>query len=505
MYLSNSEGLDNVHTDDNNQMRQEPISPPTSNPPSSHPALLVVDDNSNSDDDSSLNIAHIPLKTSSSPEETTLSEGTTTTSTTSTRTNTPSLLVVTPTTATSSSVNDSSNDTSAQQQQQRRRNSSVAKLLGGQPLKNQQYEEISQQLIDNQSTQHTGTNGDNSTDTPIQRSRSSITRNLLMNADRHMHNQAPMPLAERPSSPTFNKDFEYLIRRELDIEHSPATLHRNSSTPSIFQTMSTARNTPPASSPTPPSQSKLKRKRTTPKQIYSTPSTSNTMSTSKSVPFKIGDPFEIDSPPGSSSTSTIKNSSGFSIGSSTNSGHYHQNDLMRFDALFRQRSQAQYRLPLNIPPSTTVPINYQRTNPNNSIYSSQKKHSDRLAMLTTQSPCPTGTSSSFHPYSYPPPLDLALPLPVSSLSSHSTSLAMLTQNSSGNSSRKNKVSHIPSDFYEAPIHRFQTSLSNPGTNYNSTSSSTTSSTTSSAGTASVPLKKRLLHAYESERRPSSSL
>jgi hypothetical protein len=29
----------------------------------------------------------------------------------------------------------------------------------------------------------------------------------------------------RPSSPEFSKNFEYLIRRELDIEHAPSTLH----------------------------------------------------------------------------------------------------------------------------------------------------------------------------------------------------------------------------------------------------------------------------------------
>ena len=97
-------------------------------------------------------------------------------------------------------IADSSHDPSAQQKQ-RRRNSSIAKILGGQPLKNQQYEgttnvslrfetidsssssEIKQQLNDNHSAQANATNGDNTTDTPpIQRSRSSITRNLLMNA-----------------------------------------------------------------------------------------------------------------------------------------------------------------------------------------------------------------------------------------------------------------------------------------------------------------------------------
>jgi len=29
----------------------------------------------------------------------------------------------------------------------------------------------------------------------------------------------------RPSSPEFSKNFEYLIRRELDIDHAPLTLH----------------------------------------------------------------------------------------------------------------------------------------------------------------------------------------------------------------------------------------------------------------------------------------
>ncbi len=81
-------------------------------------------------------------------------------------------------------------------EQQRRRNSSIAKLLGGHPLHNQQYEgkyriiyfeiyfffflEIHQQILVDQSAQNVTNN--NETDSGIQRSRSSITRTLLMNS-----------------------------------------------------------------------------------------------------------------------------------------------------------------------------------------------------------------------------------------------------------------------------------------------------------------------------------
>ena len=84
-------------------------------------------------------------------------------------------------------------------EQQRRRNSSIAKLLGGQPLHNQQYEgislakflsknikfnklEINQQIIDDQTAQNSSNNHDSGNDSAIQRTRSSITRTLLMNS-----------------------------------------------------------------------------------------------------------------------------------------------------------------------------------------------------------------------------------------------------------------------------------------------------------------------------------
>ena len=66
-------------------------------------------------------------------------------------------------------------------EQQRRRNSSIAKLLGGHPLHNQQYEDINQQILDAQSAHNITYNNENGIDSGIQRSRSSITRTLLMN------------------------------------------------------------------------------------------------------------------------------------------------------------------------------------------------------------------------------------------------------------------------------------------------------------------------------------
>ncbi len=53
--------------------------------------------------------------------------------------------------------------------------------------------------------------------------------------------------------------------------------------------------------------------------------------------------------------------------------------------------------------------------------------------------------------------------------------------------------HRP-DMYDIPVQR----------SYSTTSNQSDASTSSSSG-QSVPLKKRLLHAYKNEQRPSSSL
>jgi hypothetical protein len=42
------------------------------------------------------------------------------------------------------------------------------------------------------------------------------------------NNTPPTMNKAGPPSPGFSKDFEYLIRRELDIDHAPSTLNRNS-------------------------------------------------------------------------------------------------------------------------------------------------------------------------------------------------------------------------------------------------------------------------------------
>jgi len=155
--------------------------------------------------------------------------------------------------------------------------------------------EINQQILDDQSAQNIPNNSDNKIDGEIQRSRSSITRNLLMNGGKltywsiiiffcsslEQNNKTSTTVTKaRPLSPGFSKDFEYLIRRELDIEHAPSTLQRDGkflssfnkwkhkilfihsigSAPSVFQTISSIRNSPSANSQS-PLRTKLKRKR----------------------------------------------------------------------------------------------------------------------------------------------------------------------------------------------------------------------------------------------------
>lgn len=83
-------------------------------------------------------------------------------------------------------------------EQKRRRNSSIAKILGGHPLHNQQYEgknfiqrknhffrffftEIHQQILESQSAHSMNNNSDVGIDNDNQRTRSSITRTLLRN------------------------------------------------------------------------------------------------------------------------------------------------------------------------------------------------------------------------------------------------------------------------------------------------------------------------------------
>lgn len=88
--------------------------------------------------------------------------------------------------------------------------------------------EINQQILDAQSAQNTTNNNDNGTDSGIQRTRSSITRTLLMNAERTNSMTKLPPKSQPNTSPSVPKDFEYLIRREVDNEHAQTALQRNS-------------------------------------------------------------------------------------------------------------------------------------------------------------------------------------------------------------------------------------------------------------------------------------
>jgi hypothetical protein len=41
------------------------------------------------------------------------------------------------------------------------------------------------------------------------------------------NNSSTTTTKPRPPSPGYSKDFEYLIRRELDIDHAPSTFNRS--------------------------------------------------------------------------------------------------------------------------------------------------------------------------------------------------------------------------------------------------------------------------------------
>ncbi|CAF1225939.1 unnamed protein product [Rotaria sordida] len=482
MYLSSIDEVNSVDIDDNSQIRQGTTSPITSNPsqssPPSCPTLLVIDDNSNSDD-TPLIISDIPINSMVSSAQ-----------------------------IASSSPLSTLEPPQGISEQQRRRNSSIAKLLGGQPLTNQQYEEINQQILDDQSSQSVTNNSDNGTDTGIQRSRSSITRTLLMNPERN-DNTLPTTTTTktkaRPSSPEFSKDFEYLIRRELDIEHAPSTLNRNSSTPSIFQNLSSARNSPTHTQS--PSQSKLKRKRVNPKQQpVSTPTINKSLN---NPPFTIPDPFELDHPPSSLNSAPVSRS------------HHHQNDLYRFDISHphsrhhhhhqqqnqqqQQQQQQQYSLPMNSSTPNSAPFIFHQINLNSPNYAQFKIHHDRVPIipcspassLSSSSSSSSSSTSSCNCCRYPATPELASSTSVSSLSPNPSSPSIIPHQTIAPSSRKTKAIHNRPDIYEIPMQR----------SYSATSNSSIASLSSpplSSG-HSIPLKKRLLHAYKNEQRPSSTL
>ncbi|UJR25077.1 hypothetical protein I4U23_006437 [Adineta vaga] len=463
MYLSTNDEVRDVDIDDNPQAQQTNMTPATLNmSPSPSPCcstLLVIDDNSNSND-STVITNDIPINIPSPTAQTTHVQ----------RTSSPPLVSA-----------DTTNDTP---EQQRRRNSSIAKLLGGQPLNNQQYEEINQQILDNRSAQNVPNNSDNKTDGEIQRSRSSIARTLLMNTEQNQNTTTNLNKA-RPTSPGFSKDFEYLIRRELDIEHAPSTLQRDSSKPSVFQNLSSIRNSPVE--PHSPTNSKLKRKRALPKQTIPVPTTTKT---SNNPPFSISEPFELDS-------------SGPSLAPPMNPtnhhrSHHHQNELFHFNDMPRHQrrlsqppslvQQQQYSLPMN----NSNLYNYQKTNI--PFYAQFKTHHDRSS---------TTPSSPFNYGRYPRTPELTLPTPISPLSMHAPSPPVILHQSIGAPSRKTKTISNRPDIFDIPMQR---SSSNTSYQSNASLSSTSSSSSSSSTTSEycAPLKKRLLQSYKNEQRPSSS-
>jgi hypothetical protein len=281
--------------------------------------------------------------------------------------------------------------------QQRRRNSSIAKLLGGRPLRNQQYEEIHQQILDSQSAQNVLNNNDNGTDSGIPRARSSITRTLLMNAER-TNSMTKLPMT--PSSVTsFAKDFENLIRRELDkveSEHGTTNLQRNNSASKVIQNLNSSSNT---NAQTPIIQSKLKRKR---------PISKPSSNLSNIPPFSLHDPFEIES----STTNPLPS----------------QNKYPHFDSSKRPRYPNSQQYPTSMTNSSSSSSNqslyvYPNKPINSTVINQFNIHQDQ----TFSNPC----SSSCNCPHYSP--SMKLPSPVTHISSSSTNNIPII------SSRKTKV------------------------------------------------------------------
>jgi hypothetical protein len=456
MYPSNNDIRDNTDVDNNSQIRHTNISPTTSNfsqsPSPSCPTLLVIDDTSNSEDSTTNNcINNIPTKSMPS-------------------TNAQISHIQIPT-----AIGPSTLDlVNGSVDQQRRRNSSIAKLLGGHPLHNQQYEEIHQQILDDQSAQNISNNNDNGIDSGIQRTRSSITRTLLMNAER-TNSMTKLPhKIPATNPPGYSKDFEYLIRQEVDkfdTEHSPSTLQRNNSTPKIFQNLNSSSNT---NAQSPPIQTQLKRKRPILKTRLTTPNKSGP----NVPPFSLHEPFELDS----SAQNPIP------------SVHHPQKDLLRFDPIKRPRhtNPQQYNLPVNntinnpTPNQSSYP--YHKINMQSTHYNQFNIHQDHVPSNNCSSSC-----NCAH---YSHSTKLVLPSPVTHLSSATN----IPHNNNNNNSttmttaRKAKSMLIRPEPYELPRQR----------SYSSTATQSNSSLTTSSE-PNVPLKKRLLHAYNNEQPPASSL
>ncbi|CAF0911753.1 unnamed protein product [Rotaria sordida] len=451
MYLSNSDVKDNANVDYTLQIRQTNTSPITSNPSqSSSPscsALLVIDDNSNSEDLNTNNTNNIPNKPMLSSNA--------------------QMSHIQISTNLSPSTVDIVNNTV---EQQRRRNSSIAKLLGGKPLHNQQYEEINQQILDSQSAQNVTNIGDHGTDSGIQRTRSSITRTLLMNRER-TNSMTEVPTKPQVvSTPPFSKDFEYLIRGESDksdSEHSPFTPPQNNSTPKVSQNKNSSSKTNIQST----TQPKLKRKRS----ISKTPLMSPSKSITNVPPFSLHDPFDLKS-------------------SATNSVpliHHQQSEFLHFNSSkrFCHSNQSQLQQPqqqglsMKKPTTNQFSYPYDKVDMNTSVYNQFCIHHDRIPSNN----CSRYTHST----------KLILPSPVTTLSSSSGTEPHNNNNNNNNKSttmtsiRKSKSMLVQPELYEFPRQRSYCNMSNHSDAFLAASSE-----------PSVPLKKRLLHAYNNEQRPT---
>ncbi|CAF3457779.1 unnamed protein product [Rotaria sp. Silwood1] len=294
-------------------------------------------------------------------------------------------------------------------EQQRRRNSSIAKLLGGQPLHNQQYEEINQQILDSQSVQNVPNPSDHGTDSSIQRTRSSITRTLLMNTERTNNITEVLTKTQVASTPPpFSKDFEYLIRREpdkSDTEHAPFILQQNSksyfnhfillekkknlflhSAPKVCQNLNSSNKTNAPLT----IQSKLKRKRSISKTSFISPN----KLTTNIPPFSLHDPFELES----------------SVINTIPSIHHQQNEFPRFNPSKRPRHLNQQQHNLSTSNSTTNQFSYpyDKMNMNSSVYNQFSIHNDRI---------PSNNGSR-----YSHSTKLILPSPIATLPSPGTEL-----------------------------------------------------------------------------------
>ncbi|CAF1094822.1 unnamed protein product [Rotaria sp. Silwood1] len=369
MYLSKSDVRHDANVDYNLLTSQTNISPITSHPSQSssplYPTLLVIDDNSNSEDSTINNTNDIPNKPLISS-------------------NAQMSHIQMPTNLSPSTVDIVHNTA----EQQRRRNSSIAKLLGGQPLHNQQYEEINQQILDSQSVQNVPNPSDHGTDSSIQRTRSSITRTLLMNTERTNNITEVLTKTQVASTPPpFSKDFEYLIRREpdkSDTEHAPFILQQN--TPKVCQNLNSSNKTNAPLT----IQSKLKRKRSISKTSFISPN----KLTTNIPPFSLHDPFELES----------------SVINTIPSIHHQQNEFPRFNPSKRPRHLNQQQHNLSTSNSTTNQFSYpyDKMNMNSSVYNQFSIHNDRI---------PSNNGSR-----YSHSTKLILPSPIATLPSPGTEL-----------------------------------------------------------------------------------